>query len=196
MEGKAEQTRKAILTTAIEQFGAHGFRATSVARISRDAEVSGSLAYAYFDDKADLFRSALDADAAAVIHEGTGHLLETDHLQDDWPETTLFRLMEAIERHPLTRRVLAGLEPHVTSQMLSLPALHDLRETLTKRLQLGQAEGRVRQEIDPATIARGAVHLWIVLLMGAVQFGLDDLPDELLAVKAIFDAALRPSPTP
>jgi AcrR family transcriptional regulator len=65
--------------------------------------------YAYFPNKEALFLAALDEDAAAVIHEG----VSTSHRGDsaEWRETLIFTLIDAVEHHPLARRVLAGLEP-------------------------------------------------------------------------------------
>ena len=68
--GKGEQTRLDILHAAIARFGRDGFRGTSVAAIARDAGVSRTAAYAYFDTKKALFIAALDADAAPQLPAG------------------------------------------------------------------------------------------------------------------------------
>ena len=91
---KGEQTRRSILLAAIERFGQDGFRATSVADIARDAGVSGTRAYAYFDNKEALFLAALDTDVAEVIDEGVSSVLETAG-DDAWRGTLIFTLMEA-----------------------------------------------------------------------------------------------------
>src|SRR5438128_7167937 len=105
---KGEVTRAAILEAAIVRFGRDGYRAASVADIARDADVGGTVAYAYFPNKEALFMAALDEDAAAVIHEGLASLIEEAdfHL---WREQLIFTLVSAVDRHPLARRVLAGL---------------------------------------------------------------------------------------
>src|SRR3954470_24294936 len=109
-ETKGAHTRRAILDAAIARFGREGFRATSVADIARDAGVGGTVAYAYFPNKEALFMAALDEDAAAVIHEGLSTVLDGVDLVD-WRQTLIFTLVAAVERHPLARRLLAGLEP-------------------------------------------------------------------------------------
>ena len=189
-ESKADRTRRTILEAAIERFGRDGYRATSVAEISRHAGVSGSLAYAYFANKEELFRSALDHDAAEVIHQGVTDVLEAGSFDTSWQEHTFLTLITTVDRHPLTRRVLAGLEPHVTNKMLALPALDDLRGAVAERLTLGQSEGLVRDDVDPVVMARAAVHLWIVLLMAGIQFGFDDMDAELDAIRRLFRAAM------
>jgi AcrR family transcriptional regulator len=71
---KGARTRQAILAAAIARFGREGFRATSVADVTRDAGVGGTVAYAYFDNKESLFLAALDEDAAGLIRTGLDHL--------------------------------------------------------------------------------------------------------------------------
>ena len=193
-ETKADRTRRTILGAAIECFGRDGFRSTSVAKISREADVSGSLAYAYFVDKEDLFRAALDHDAAEVIQQGVADVLQAETFDMSWQESAFVSLIQTVEQHPLTRRVLAGLEPHVTSEMLALPALDDLRAAVGDRLQAGQDAGFIRSDVDPATMARAAVHLWIVLLMAGIQFGFGDMEQELAAIRELFRVAMVAEP--
>ena len=152
---KGELTRRAILDAAIARFGRDGYRATSVADIARDASVGGTVAYAYFPNKEALFLAAVDHDAAAVIVEGVSHILE-DLENDDWRGTLVFTLVDAVDRHPLARRLLAGLEPEVTARVMDIPALHELRKACAERLRTEQATGRVRPDID--AVARRQRH--------------------------------------
>src|ERR1700735_4001629 len=151
-ETKGTQTRRAILQAAIIRFGRDGFRATSVADIARDASVGGTVAYAYFPNKEALFLAAVDEDAAGVIHEGLATVLDEPDVRR-WHDTLIFTLVDAVERHPLARRLLAGLEPEVTVRVLEIPALNELRKACTEMLRNGQAAGLVRPDIDPAPVA-------------------------------------------
>ena len=108
-ETKGAQTRRAILQAAIARFGRDGFRATSVADIARDASVGGTVAYAYFPNKEALFLAAVDDDAAGVIQEGLATVLDVPDVRR-WHDTLIFSLVDAVEHHPLARRLLAGLE--------------------------------------------------------------------------------------
>src|SRR5436189_6380767 len=102
---KGEHTRAAILDAAIARFGRDGYRPTSVADIARDASMGGTVAYAYFPNKESLFFAAVDEDAAAVIDEGVSSFIDgTD--ADDWRRMLIFTLLDAVERHPLARRLL------------------------------------------------------------------------------------------
>ena len=189
--GKGAQTRRAILAAAVDRFGRDGYRATSVADIARDAGVGGTVAYAYFPNKHALFMAALDEDAAAVMEEGLYSLFPAAGAHE-WRTTLIYTLVEAVQRHPLARRVLAGLEPDATDRVLDLPALAELRKALSQRLREDQLAGRVRDDIDPDAIGNGSVAIILSLLMSVLQFGTagaEVYGDDVLAV---FQAAIDP----
>jgi AcrR family transcriptional regulator len=190
---KGEVTRQAILGAAIARFGREGYRATSVADIARDADVGGTVAYAYFPSKEALFLAALDEDAAAVIREGLFSVVEDPDIQD-WRQTLVFTLVGAISGHPLARRVLAGLEPDVTERVLEIPALADLRKACTERIRSEQLAGTVRPDIDAASIGNGVVSIVLSLLMSVVQVGSSAAVAYGTDVAAVFEAALSPLP--
>jgi AcrR family transcriptional regulator len=192
---KGAQTRQAILDAAIARFGREGFRATSVADIARDAGVGGTVAYAYFADKEALFLAALDDDAAAVIHEGLAGAFDDPGLPD-WRQTLLVSLVGAVERHPLAKRLLAGLEPDVTERVLEIPALTELRKACAERLRAEQVAGTVRADIDPAAIGNGIVAIMLSLLMSVVQLGPGAAGPYASDVTAVFEAALDRTPSP
>jgi AcrR family transcriptional regulator len=191
---KGEQTRRAILDAAIARFGREGFRATSVADIARDAGVGGSLAYAYFPGKEALFLAAIDEDAAAVISEGLSTFADVADVED-WRQTLIFTLVGAVERHPLARRLLAGLEPDVTERVLEIPALAELRKACAERLRAEQLAGTVRTDIDATTVANGVVAIILSLLMSLVQLGSSAATAYGADVAAVFRAALS-APAP
>ena len=193
LQTKGAQTRQAILDAAIARFGREGYRATSVADIARDASVGGTVPYAYFADKEALFLAALDEDAAAVIHEGLSSVFENAGLPD-WRQTLLFTLVGAVERHPLARRLLAGLEPDVTDRVLEIPALTELRKACAERLRAEQLAGTVRSDIDPVSIGNGIVAIMLSLLMSVVQLGTEAATPYSADVAAVFEAALDRTP--
>ena len=189
--GRGAQTRRAILDAAIARFGREGFRATSVADIARDAGMSGTAAYAYFAGKEALFLAAVDEDAAAVIREGLSSVLGRSGVPD-WPQVVLGTLVEAVERHPLARRLLAGLEPEVTVRVLDIPALAELRKLAAERLRSEQLAGLARGDVDPAVIADGVVAIVLSLLMSIVQLGSEAAAQYGESVAAVLSAAMTP----
>lgn len=186
---KGELTRRALLDAAIERFGREGYRATSVADVTRDAGVGGTVVYAYFDNKEALFLAALDEDAAAVIHEGLSEFMaDPDALS--WRTTLITTLVEALDRHPLARRVLSGLEPDATDRVIEIPALLELRKAVVERLRVDQAAGNVRSDVDVEAIGNGSVTIIISLLMSVLQFGSRSVATYGADIFAVFDAAL------
>lgn len=190
---KGELTRRDILVAAIARFGRDGYRATSVADIARDARVGGTVPYAYFAGKEALFLAAVDEDAAAVIREGLSGILARPG-PPDWRSTLFDSLLAAVDRHPLARRLLAGLEPEVTPRVLDIPALAELRKVVADRLAADQLAGRVRPDVAPATMADGIVAIVLALLMSVVQLGLDATRPYAEHVAAVLGAALEPPP--
>jgi AcrR family transcriptional regulator len=191
---KGELTRQAILDAAIARFGRDGYRATSVADIARTAGVSGTAAYAYFDGKEALFLAAVDEDTAGVVQQGLATLADAPSTSHSWRQALFFTLAQAVEAHPLAKRLLAGLEPEVTGRVLQIPALEELRKACIERLRTDQAAGTIRPEIDPVTVGNGVVAIILALLMAVVQVG----PAAALTygddVAAVFDAALLQPP--
>lgn len=189
--GKGEQTRRAVLAAAIDRFGRDGYRGTSVADIARDAGVGGSVPYAYFANKADLFTAALDEDTAGVMLEGLEHVTD-DPSDRAWREQLVFTLVKATETHPLARRVLSGLEPEVTNRVVDLPALAELSKAVTEKLRVGQLRGHVRDDIDPLAVGNGAVVIIISLMMTVLQLGITEARTYSRDVLAVFEAAIDP----
>ena len=192
---KGEQTRRAILEAAVIRFGRDGYRATSVADIARDADVGGTVAYRYFPSKEALFFAALDEDAAGVVQKGVSRII-SGPIDGAWLSNLMPTLVGAVERHPLARRVLAGLEPHVTNRMLDLPALSELRITVGKRIKEEQLAGNFRNDVDPIVIGSGAVSIWLSLLMSVIQFGHEGMTQYGADIVAVFEAALDPPSVP
>lgn len=192
MTTKGERTRQALLQAAIERFARDGYRSTSVAEIARDAGVSSAAVYAYFPNKEALFVAAVDEDTAGIIGERLirGPLLRDG--ADGWPAAMLLDLLAALDRHPLARRILAGLEPDFTVRLLTIPALDQARKEVCELLRVQQASGVVRADLDAEQIASGLLHLTLSLLMSLVQTGADAVTVAADGIRAVLDAALRP----
>src|SRR5438477_2322664 len=186
---KGERTRQALLEGAIRRFAADGFRATSVADVARDADVTPAAAYAYFASKVALFTEAVDTDAAALIDSALAPVL-VGEFDGDW--STLFhRLLAAVEEHPLAGRLLSGREPEFTERMLDIPALATLRQGLAELLAADQQAGEVRPDIDPKVIAMGLEMVVLSMLIAALQTGVELDGDHVAGVVAVLEAAMH-----
>lgn len=189
-ETKGERTRRKLLEIAIEQFGRYGFRQTSVTEITREAGLTQAACYAYFGNKGELFREAVDTDVAELIAEAAdqARALEPRQLLGG---LVLF-LGGALDRHPLTRRVLQGREPDAVAQLIDLPAVHSIGELVADAIRTGQTNGDVRTDIDPEAVGAGAEAIVLGLTMSLAMGDGRTTPRHAFGVVSAFDAMLKP----
>jgi AcrR family transcriptional regulator len=198
---KGERTRQALLETAVRRFAADGYRVASVSAIAREVGLTPAAAYAYFENKEELFQAAVDLDAVSLIQEAqAGVAAQAGAAGASTPRERLLgmvaHLMEGLDHHPLARRVLEGREPDVSGRMLGLPALRALRAAVAEDLQAGQSAGTVRSDIEPDTMALGLETVVLAILMAHLQIA-GSAPDAESRAQALFellDASLRPAP--
>lgn len=100
-----EETRRAILRAAETEFGARGYRSTTIDRIARTAGVSRALVYRYYGDKTQLYREVV----ATVLREWNDELVAvaTDP-EPTWAET-LGRVVQTCVVWAAERDVLWGV---------------------------------------------------------------------------------------
>jgi len=187
---KGERTRRRLLALAIEHFGASGYRSTSVSEIARAAGVTQATAYAYFDNKESLFVAALDVDASTLVTEA--HRALTGVPAREKLVAYLVELYDGLERRPLARRVLAGLEPEVLPHLIDLPAIRLATDLMVNDLRASQDLGLVRSDIDVAAVGIGVEAMILSMLIGAVQSGGVFNPRYQTGVVAAFEAMLKP----
>ena len=121
----APDTRKRILAAACDEFGAHGFAATTVDRIARRARVNKAMIYYHFPNKRALYTSII-RDVFAPITERV-----RDAMRDDQPPARkLDRLIETLVRSidestyflPIFLREIADGGAHLGPEELGLLA--------------------------------------------------------------------------
>jgi len=187
---KGERTRQRLLELAIEHFGRQGYRTTSVSEIARAAGLTQATAYAYFDNKESLFVAALDVDASTLVTEA--HRALTGVPAREKLVAYLVELYDGLERRPLARRVLAGLEPEVLPHLIDLPAIRLATDLMVNDLRASQDLGLVRGDIDVAAVGIGVEAMILSMLIGAVQSGGVFNPRYQTGVVAAFEAMLKP----
>jgi AcrR family transcriptional regulator len=195
-QSKGERTRRRLLEIAIELFGISGYRATSVSEITRSAGLTQAASYAYFENKDHLFRAAVDADAGALIREATEQVRAAGIRPRQLLPSLLLYLSGALDHHPLARRVLQGLEPETTEQLVDLPAIHELGALIAETIVTGQQTGEVRLDIDPEAVSAGAEAIVLGLTMSLALGGGAATERHAFGVVSAFDAMLRPSDVP
>jgi AcrR family transcriptional regulator len=189
---KGDRTRQALLDAAIVRFAREGYRGTSIADVCRDAGLSTTASYPYFANKEVLFVAAVDEDVAGLIADAVS-LVAIDQQPDAWGGVLMQALVDHMSGHPLAGRIVRGLEPEFTMRLLHIPALQELRKTVTELIRTEQTDGRVRQDIDAGQTANGMVVIVISLLMATMQTGADAEGYAQVAddVESVLQAATR-----
>jgi AcrR family transcriptional regulator len=189
---KGDRTRQVLLDAAIVRFAREGYRGTSVADVCRDAGLSTTASYPYFANKEVLFVAAVDEDVAGLIADAVS-LVAIDQQPDAWGGVLMQALVDHMSGHPLAGRIVRGLEPEFTMRLLHIPALQELRKTVTELIRTEQTDGRVRQDIDAGQTANGMVVIVISLLMATMQTGADAAGYAQVAadVESVLQAATR-----
>jgi TetR/AcrR family transcriptional repressor of uid operon len=188
---KGDRTRQSLMEAGIVRFAREGFRGTSVADVCRDASLSTTASYPYFPNKEALFVACVDEDVANLINQSISMVMVDDEPLH-WGRVMMQELVKGMEHHPLARRIVSGREPEFTMRLLDIPALAELRKTVTELIRTQQTTGEVRQDIDPRQTANGMVVIVISLLMATMQTdaaGFDMVADD---VESVLTAATRP----
>jgi AcrR family transcriptional regulator len=190
---KGDRTRQGLLDAAVIRFAREGYRGTSVADVCRDAGLSTTASYPYFANKEALFVAAVDEDVAGLIDDAVSFVAIQEN-PEAWGGLMMEALIDRTPAHPLAWRILRGLEPDFTMRLLQIPALQELRKTVTELIRNDQVSGGVRPDIDAAQTANGMVVIVISLLMATVQTGADAEGYRQVAadVESVLHAATRP----
>ena len=187
---KGDRTRQRVLEIAVQRFAADGYRRTSVSDIARDADLTPAAIYAYFAGKEGLFQAAVDADASALIDESRAAV--EGMAMREGISAMVSVLLTRVTEHPLAARVLSGREPDVIDRLLELPSLHQLTEETALGIEVAQAEGDIRSDVDAHLMAEGLESIVLSLLMSSLQANVGSESPRAVATRAVLDAALRP----
>lgn len=174
---RGERTRRVLIDAARERFARDGYRGTTVAVISRHAGLGSTTAFVHFENKEALFFAAVDDDLSAMFREFSDRL--ADLMADDAEAMTLdvvfegllAAVLDIVGRHPLARRLLAGLEPDFTARVLESASFEGLRATVVPLLAEGQRLGWIRPDLPTGDLADGLTGCVLAMAMATVQIG-------------------------
>lgn len=147
-----EEKRERILEAAAREFAAHGFEGASLNQILDQAGISKGAAYYYFDDKADLFITAVSHYSQIMLGDFT---LNMDALTADlfWPtlaETYRHQFLQAIDRPWMfgLMKAASSLAPEITvhEQLASFGL--EMQAMLRTLLATGQSLGVIRTDLE------------------------------------------------
>ena len=191
-DGRGDLTRRAVIDAAIDRFGRDGFRRTSVTSIARQAQLGSTTTYVHYPTKEALFLAAVEEDLASLFATVVEVIDGSD--PSAGPTALIGILLAELDDHPLARRLMAGLEPEMTDQILAAEAVSALGAAVTERVAEGQHLGVIRADIAPDVLADGLISVVIALTMVAVQLGGPRLEQRGAGVDAVFAAILANLP--
>lgn len=172
---EAAVTRATLLKTALSVFSAKGFSAATLEDVAKAAKMTRGAIYWHFKSKADLYNMLVEevsARGAAVVQgavaEG-GTLLEI-------LRRVFVRQCGLIEEDKEARAVMelalfkTGLDPELQAgRKKQLEAGNALIAGITDAMRQGIDQGVLRNDIDPADMARafvafenGVIQLWLL----------------------------------
>jgi TetR/AcrR family transcriptional regulator, acrAB operon repressor len=171
---EAAVTRATLLKTALSVFSAKGYAAATLDDVAKAANVTRGAIYWHFKSKADLYNSLIQefsARGAAVVQQAVeegGTLIAI-------LRRVFIRQCALIEEDKEARAVMelalfkTGLNPELqTGRKKQVEAGNALLEGLTGAMQQGIAQGVLRNDQDPADMARaflafenGIIQLWL-----------------------------------
>jgi TetR/AcrR family acrAB operon transcriptional repressor len=164
---EAAATRDSILDAAEKLFVEQGVSRTTLQHIATQAGVTRGAIYWHFDDKGALFNAMMErvtlpfecalsslgkSDATSVLADLRQFFVE---------------IFSVTETNPQARRVLeiASLKVEFVSEMDAVRVRRrqskgEMMEQVVERLQLAQAGGQIRADVDPQLLATG---LWALM---------------------------------
>jgi AcrR family transcriptional regulator len=175
-----DDKRQQILQAAVRVFARHGFEASPVGDVAREAGVAYGLVYHYFDSK--------DAVLEAVFREQWGRLLAAVALAEETGETAPEQLALVVkivlrtwrDDPDLVRLLVREItrSSHIDDELDELGQAFASLERIVRR---GQDEGTLRREVDARLAA------W--MLYGALEevltgWVLGQLPDDAAGIAA------------
>jgi len=171
---EAAITRATLLKTALTVFSAKGYSAATLDDVAKAAKMTRGAIYWHFKSKADLYNTLVEevsARGTAVVQQAIaegGSLIEI-------LRRVFVRQCALIEEDKEARAVMelalfkTGLDPELQAgRKNQLEAGNALIEGVAAAMQQGVAQGVLRNDIDPADMARafiafenGVIQVWL-----------------------------------
>ena len=156
--GRGARTRSRLLEAARELFARRGYEGTSIGDVAEAAEIGVGTVYHHFEDKRSLLLAVLE------LYEGLGLAADEEGgglgvaLAADDPKAGILGLVRAAVQlrraHPSVFAIgqaVGRRDPEVAACCAGIEDRH--RARLRGAIETGQASGKVRPEMDPASAA-------------------------------------------
>ena len=150
-EKLGEEKKQLIIGTALEEFGKRSFDQASLNQISKTAGLSAGALYYYFENKEDLFSSAIQH-AFEKFLSRVGDVRERFRTGDYWGEierlvlTRLRLTLEEPDSMAMLDRLL-GIEASEQSAQVERLFKEQAREYLRNIFNIGVEQGEIREDL-------------------------------------------------
>lgn len=171
---EADQTKKALLEAALEIFSEKGYQATRLEDVAQAADLTRGAIYHHFGSKAGLYKALLDEAAAPGSEAMNRAIAEGGTFTEICTRIMVYQL-SVIEENPRTGAMMEVIL-FKTGPNEELAEINHKRgeenealiQGIAGYMAQGIAQGEVRPELDPFTIARafiayqhGLASLWL-----------------------------------
>jgi AcrR family transcriptional regulator len=148
--------RDKLLKLALEEFAERGFEDASLNEILAKAGVSKGAYYYYFDDKEDLFATALEGVTDSALGRLPLTALETADRDEFWPavESLLRHWLETFDSVKTLFRVLRYVNETRRRSPRFAPVLEKARAFWRTFIEAGQRVGWVRTDLSTDMLVR------------------------------------------
>lgn len=146
------EKREMILEAAAKEFAAYGYAQASLNRILNEAGISKGAAYYYFDDKADLYMTAVTHYSQQIM-QTVAFDVETLTSETFWPTLTELyrRQFNDYQERPWVLGLAKSGGPMTQAEMLSGPLAEfwqEMQQTIKYLVQKGQELGVIRSDLE------------------------------------------------
>jgi len=164
-EAKKRQTKKAILTAAIELFSIHGFEKTSISQLAKVAGIGKGTVYSYFKTKQDLLLAFCE-DEIEYIHEQLNNRTNPNAPIIDQLITIFLAEFEYVTRNPEFGRLYMQeiVFPRQALANNHQKGENKFFEMIFPILRKGQDRGEIRQEFELLHVCGHCFALYLLLL--------------------------------
>lgn len=201
IKSKGEHTKAMIVQKAATLFNCRGYRSSSIADIMQETGLRKGGIYNHFESKEDLMASAFSYAISTMRQHYVEALADKKGcLERLLAIASVFQKMAHSDLFPggcpIMNAAIEGDDADLLLRDIAQTAMTDVFTTIQTIVQKGQANGEVRADVDPASLATVMVSLLEGALMLSKLYGqtehMERATDHL---RNFLTAELRPIPS-
>ena len=154
---RGEQSRRELVSIAIDCFSRYGYQGTSIDRIARDAGGTKGAMYYHFKDKEALLFGALDDRIGGferVVVERVTRLRDPIAALYAVADICIEQATRSNHRRFMLTLMVEALDTYPALSERFQQMMRRFREFLANTVRIGQSKGLFRREVEPALAAQ------------------------------------------